>query len=393
MIGFPNKTLQELELEKMYPVQANTGIGFPQGTPQSIGMNTMYPVQNKAVVPTVNSNQGQMQAQPQPKTGLAGIMDRMTRTSDVTGLSGMENFAASLDALILPELRGGDAIRARGEQRLKAGNVNKTIEYLEANGMSDMAALIKANPSSAGNVLSAIAANKLKTPKDNSTNLMKNYEFMRAKGLSHEEALAQIKSGTTINTGNMESTLGKKLKEKMGTTLADQYAAGGASSQQLIDLNILQELAPMQPSGIISGRIARMFPELQDVSAVREAIIKRLAPSLRVEGSGSTSDVEFAAMLSSLGSLTQTPEANMAIVAVMQSKAQFNIDRARIIGEFALGDMTSENMQEINRRIAELEDNMQIPAQVQAILSTYKNQEGREPITVWNPETGKFETQ
>ena len=393
MIGFPNKKLQELELEKMYPVQANTGIGFPQGTPQSIGMNTMYPVQNKAVVPTVNSNQGQMQAQPQPKTGLAGIMDRMTRTSDVTGLSGMENFAASLDALILPELRGGDAIRARGEQRLKAGNVNKTIEYLEANGMSDMAALIRANPSSAANVLSAIASNKLTPPKDNSTNLMKNYEFMRSQGLSHEEALAQIKSGTTINTGNMESTLGKKLKEKMGTTLADQYAAGGASSQQLIDLNILQELAPMQPSGIISGRIARMFPELQDVSAVREAIIKRLAPSLRVEGSGSTSDVEFAAMLSSLGSLTQTPEANMAIVAVMQSKAQFNIDRARIIGEFALGDMTSENMQEINRRIAELEDNMQIPAQVQAILSTYKNQEGRDPITVWNPETGKFETQ
>jgi len=376
----------------MYPVQANTGIGFPQGTPQSIGMNTMYPVQNKAVAPAVNSNQGQMQAQPQPKTGLAGIMDRMTRTSDVTGLSGMENFAASLDALILPELRGGDAIRARGEQRLKAGNVNKTIEYLEANGMSDMAALIRANPSSAANVLSAIASNKLTPPKDNSTNLMKNYEFMRSQGLSHEEALAQIKSGTTINTGNMESTLGKKLKEKMGTTLADQYAAGGASSQQLIDLNILQELAPMQPSGIISGRIARMFPELQDVSAVREAIIKRLAPSLRVEGSGSTSDVEFAAMLSSLGSLTQTPEANMAIVAVMQSKAQFNIDRARIIGEFALGDMTSENMQEINRRIAELEDNMQIPAQVQAILSTYKNQEGRE-ITVWNPETGKFETQ
>ena len=55
--------------------------------------------------------------------------------------------------------------------------------------------------------------------------------------------------------------------------------------------------------------------------------------------------------------------------------------------------MTSENMQEINRRIAELEDNMQIPAQVQAILSTYKNQEDRKPITVWNPETGKFEKQ
>jgi len=36
---------------------------------------------------------------------------------------------------------------------------------------------------------------------------------------------------------------------------------------------------------------------------------------------------------------------------------------------------------------------MQIPAQVQAILSTYKNQGDRKPITVWNPETGKFEKQ
>lgn len=376
MIGFPSRNpLEETNLQRNYPVQQQQVI-------------------QKQVNPLVTGGgQTQMQGQPQPRTGMAGLFDKFNQRSSTTGLSGLENFAQALDPLILPELRAGEAIRQRGAQRVKAGDVNKTIEYLEANGMADMAAIIRANPSAAGNVLSAIAANRLKAPKDNSTNLMKNYEFMRAKGLSHEEALAQIKSGTTIQTGNMDSTLGKKLKEKIGTTLADQYAAGGASSQQLIDLNILQELAPMQPSGIISGRIAKMFPELQDVSAVREAIIKRLAPSLRVEGSGSTSDIEFAAMLNSLGSLTQTPEANMAIVAVMQSKAQFNIDRARIIGEFALGDMTSENMQEINRRIAELEDQMQIPAQVQAVLNTHMNKKDRDPITVWNPETGKFEKQ
>lgn len=376
MIGFPSRNpLEETNLQRNYPVQQQQVI------------------QKQANPLVTGGGQTQMQGQPQPRTGMAGLFDKFNQRSSTTGLSGLENFAQALDPLILPELRAGEAIRQRGAQRVKAGDVNKTIEYLEANGMADMAAIIRANPSAAGNVLSAIAANRLKAPKDSSTNLMKNYEFMRAKGLSHEEALAQIKSGTTIQTGNMDSTLGKKLKEKIGTTLADQYAAGGASSQQLIDLNILQELAPMQPSGIISGRIAKMFPELQDVSAVREAIIKRLAPSLRVEGSGSTSDIEFAAMLNSLGSLTQTPEANMAIVAVMQSKAQFNIDRARIIGEFALGDMTSENMQEINRRIAELEDQMQIPAQVQAVLNTHMNKKDRDPITVWNPETGKFEKQ
>jgi len=378
MIGFPSRNpLEETNLQRNYPLQQQ-----------------QQQVIQKQVNPLVTGGgQTQMQGQPQPRTGMAGLFDKLTTRSGTTGLSGLENFAASLDPLILPELRAGDAIRDRGAQRVKAGDVNKTIEYLEANGMADMAAIIKANPSAAGNVLSAIAANRLKAPKDDSTNLMKNYKFMRERGMSHEEALAQIKSGTTINTGNMESTLGKKLKEKMGTTLADQYAAGGSSSQQLIDLNILQELAPMQTSGAIKGRIAEMFPELSDVASVRDAIIKRLAPSLRVEGSGSTSDIEFAAMLNSLGSLRQTPEANMAIVAVMQSKAQFNIDRARIIGEFALGDMTSENMQEINRRIAELEDNMQIPAQVQAILSTYKNQKGRKPITVWDRETKEFVTQ
>ena len=199
MIGFPQKTLQELELEKMYPVQANTGIGFPQGTPQSIGMNTMYPVQNKAVIPAVNSNQGQGQAQ--PRTGMAGLFDKFNQRSSGSGLSGFENFAQALDPLILPELRGGEAIRERGAQRVKAGDVNKTIEYLEANGMADMAAIIRANPSAAGNVLSAIASNRL-NPKDNRTTKMKDYSEAKAGGFAGTfvDFLKLQQSTTTINT-------------------------------------------------------------------------------------------------------------------------------------------------------------------------------------------------
>jgi hypothetical protein len=393
MIGFPNKTLQELELEKMYPVQANTGIGFPQGTPQSIGMNTMYPVQNKAVVPAVNSNQGQMQAQSQPRTGMAGLFDKLTTRSGTTGLSGLENFAASLDPLILPELRGGDAIRDRGAQRVKAGNVNKTIEYLKANGMADMAAIIEANPSAAGNVLSAIAANRLKAPKDNSTNLMKNYKFMRERGMSHEEALAQIKSGTTINLGEKgNQKFLEALNKGKGTELAAQMAAGAKATEVNMDLKVLFDLAGQAPTGAIAGRFAEMFPEFNDISALRQSIIKRVAPTLRVEGSGSTSDIEFQGMIEGLGRLTNSQEANQAIVGIMIEKNNFNIARARIINDFWESGADMSKLPEMNKRIRELEDKLQIEARMDTLKSKYgidaPEKKGREE---YNPETGELE--
>ena len=148
MIGFPSRNpLEETNLQRNYPVQQQQVI-------------------QKQVNPLVTGGgQTQMQGQPQPRTGLAGLFDKFNQRSSTTGLSGLENFAQALDPLILPELRAGEAIRQRGAQRVKAGDVNKTIEYLEANGMADMAAIIRANPSAAGNVLSAIAANRLKRQK------------------------------------------------------------------------------------------------------------------------------------------------------------------------------------------------------------------------------------
>jgi hypothetical protein len=144
---------------------------------------------------------------------MAGLFDKLTTRSGTTGLSGLENFAASLDPLILPELRAGDAIRDRGAQRVKAGNVNKTIEYLKANGMADMAAIIEANPSAAGNVLSAIAANRL-NPKDNRTTKMKDYKAAKDGGFtgSFTDFLKLQQSNTTINN-KMEDAWKKGLGE------------------------------------------------------------------------------------------------------------------------------------------------------------------------------------
>ena len=352
-------------------------IGFPSRNPlEETNMQRNYPVQQQQVIPKqVNplvTGGGQTQIQPQPRTGMAGLFDKLNQRSSTTGLSGLENFAQALDAVILPELRAGEAIRDRGAQRVKAGDVNKTIEYLEANGMADMAAIIKANPSAAGNVLSAIAANRLKAPKDNSTNLMKNYKFMRERGMSHEEALAQIKSGTTINLG--EKGKGKffeKLYGAKGAELGKQMEAGAKATEVNYDLQVLFELADEAPSGAIKGRFAEMFPEFNDFSAVRQSIIKRVAPTLRVEGSGSTSDIEFEGMIAGLGKLTNSQEANKAIVGIMIEKNNFNIARARIINDWmdAGGDMSV--LPEMNKRIRLLEDKLQIEARMNTLKSKY----------------------
>lgn len=372
MIGFPSRNpLEETNLQRNYPVQQQQVIQ-KQANPLATG-----------------GGQAQMQGQPQPRTGLAGLFDKFNQRSSTTGLSGLENFAQALDPLILPELRAGEAIRQRGAQRLKAGNVNKTIEYLKANGMADMAAIIEANPSAAGNVLSAIAANRLKAPKDNSTNLMKNYKFMIDRGMSHEEALAQIKSGTTINLGEKGN---QKFLEKIygakGEELGAQMAAGAKATEVNMDLKVLFELAGEAPTGAIAGRFAEMFPEFNDVSALRQSIIKRVAPTLRVEGSGSTSDIEFQGMIEGLGRLTNSQEANQAIVGIMIEKNNFNIARSRIINDWmdAGGDMSK--LPEMNKRIRELEDKLQIEARMDTLKSKYgidtPEQTGRE---VYDPST------
>jgi len=182
-------------------------------------------------------------------------------------------------------------------------------------------------------------------------------------------------SGTTVNVGgedNPQLELDKKLFERQGISFGKILDAGSASAQTQVELNILQQIAPFQPSGPVTGRLARLFPEANNLAAVRESIVKKIAPALRVDGSGSTSDIEFAAMINSYGSLLNTPEANAAILSVFQAKVKFNIDRAQIVREY----MTSSDpnkLQIANQKLEALESYSSIPQQVQAILTKYQN--------------------
>jgi hypothetical protein len=133
--------------------------------------------------------------------GLMGLVDFATQLNPETGLSGIEAFGAALDPLIMPQMRAGEAIRARGAQRVKSQSMNKTIEWLRNNGYPEVAAMVEQNPGIASNVMSAILSKKL-APTDQTT-AMQNYQFQISKGVPKEQAMQNAfgKGGTNITLG------------------------------------------------------------------------------------------------------------------------------------------------------------------------------------------------
>ena len=256
-------------------------------------------------------------------------------------------------------------------QRTENKAKNKTVEFLRKSGRTDLADAV------ANNVLGArdAASMMFAKPKDERTTLQKNYEFYVAQGMAPEEAMQAVRSGPIINTGDQvdaEGKLREKLMAKRGESFASYLDAGAASASAIRDLNVLQELSTYAPSGPLEGRFAEAFPEFNDVAALRQSITKRVAPTLRVEGSGATSDLEFNAMLNSLGSLRNTPEANQAIIGVMQEKARYNMQRREIINGYMTNGVT---LQATNEKLAALDASSAIPAAVESILGRYSDGE------------------
>ena len=314
--------------------------------------------------------------QPAPQQGgmrglLSTVKDRAMAVDPNTGLTGLEQLAVALDPLIKSDLRGGAAIEKRGAQRVAVDRKNKTVEMLRARGRDDLADMVERGMISPTDAASQLLA----TPKDDRTAGIKEYQQAVAQGfkgtfLEYKTALQEAGATKIIPPGQVgaEEELRKKLMQKKGEGFSKMLDAGSASASAMTDLNILQQLAPLAPSGPLTGRLAEAFPEFNDVASLRQSIVKRVAPTLRVEGSGATSDLEFNAMLNSLGSLRNTPEANQAIIAVMQEKAKYNMDRAAVIRAYETNKI---NLEQANDQLASLDGQSRIPAQVQLILDRY----------------------
>lgn len=335
---------------------------------------------------------GTNQQKPMGLLSALGIQKRDPNATGETALpfyqrpsfsNAMGGLALGLNSLSLnPDPNLQAVIQGHRQRRDDTATKNKTVEYLRKAGYEDYAKAVEGGSIGAKEMMSALINKSLETPKDTNTADMKAYNLAAQQGFTGtfmDYQLALKKAGAASNFEPPEAALQKKMMEKTGEAFSAILDSGRAASSQLQDLNILQELATLAPSGPVTGRFLTMFPEADktNIASLRGSIITRVAPSLRVEGSGATSDLEFNAMLNSLGSLKNTPEANSAIIAVMQSKADLNIQRANVIRQYQSGKI---DLATTNAQLEDLENNLNIPQQVQNILSRHiDNGQGQQP--------------
>jgi len=88
-------------------------------------------------------------------------------------------------------------------QRTEAKARNKTVEYLRANGREDLAGMIEQGMISGKDAAAVMMAK----PEDDRTALIQNYEYFIAQGMSPEQAMAAVKTGSDTNV-NMPKPLG-----------------------------------------------------------------------------------------------------------------------------------------------------------------------------------------
>ena len=153
-------------------------------------------------------------------------------------------------------------------------------------------------------------------------------------------------NGTSIEiiTGDAAKPDNEKLFETLASsegkvwgTYVDQ---AGKAASTINDINMLGQLLKLAPTGPVTGFFAEKFKGLDTAADAVQGIIARLAPSMRVEGSGSTSDIEVQKMMDSLGSMRSSPEANELIHAAFKAKLNLDVQRGKIVNQMQNEELT-----------------------------------------------------
>ena len=215
---------------------------------------------------------------------------------------------------------------------------------------------------------------RLRNPQPDLPASVDEYQYAVSQGYKgtfqqyQQEIAAASRSQTNVTVGGETGTLSKKLDEAEAVTLGTYATAGTLAAGAMNDLEMLAELSTMAPQGPIVGRLAGAFQGVSSAADAFKSIISRVTPSLRVEGSGATSDMEFNAMRESLPALANSPEANRAITAMMRAKAQINIERAQIVRAFQNSDRSLQATAAMRTALGELDSRSIMTPELRAVL-------------------------
>lgn len=239
-------------------------------------------------------------------------------------------------------------------------------------------AIITGMAASEGSPARAIATAMLGnlTKADGPTDEIKEYTLDSAQRKARGEqplSFFDFKSGlkkagatnVTTNVGKDEEAFDKESGKIVAGRFNDLAAEGPQAKQMISDVQTLQQLGTQIGTGKTAQAKATLGPYaealgvkidgLSDIQAY-EAIVNRLAPNLRVKGSGAQSDLELKNFLKSLPSLGNTPGGNELVAKTMEGLAA-NKAKAAEIGSMALNKEITRK--EAEKQLRELPDPMQ----------------------------------
>lgn len=282
----------------------------------------------------------------QPKT----LWERLTSTGERSGLNPMEAFAAALDPLIHPEMRGGSAIREMGAQRAalaKEGKAkNRTIEMLKAKAnagdtiASQVLGALDSGAIDAKTAMSLYLGKQFETPKDTRTAQIQNYEYWISKGYTPEKAAEMVKAGQSISIDKGVDEFAKSDAQ----ILSDTYAAGLSATRNLNRIGRLEELLSKVPTGAVAniqqlaGNFGIQTEGLDDIQAA-QALINSLVPEQRPAGSGPMSDADLELFKQSMPRIINSPNGNQIIINTLRGIAEYDAQGASIVQKYRSGEI------------------------------------------------------
>ena len=323
----------------------------------------------RAPLSALRQDRPQAAAAPQQRRGgLGGIMDYLGKQSPTTGMTRAEQFAAALDPLIMPEMRAGEAIMARGAQRQAAATKNKTVEYLRRMGYDDYAQAVESGAIGAKDIMNALVSKSMETPKGkgqivSAEQLRKMYPNAEiAEGLYNlkpDGTANKIGGGPMVQIGGGESEFLKVGQAELARNFAEMAQAGRDATSNLGRIKLLDELLDESDTGLSAGFLSRANQYFgvdfrSAPAAAAEAIISQLVPAQRPAGSGVISDADLALYKASLPAIQNQPNGNKLIVKSMVAITEHN---ARV-GRIASRALTDPNfsIQQAEEEIAALPD-------------------------------------
>ena len=231
------------------------------------------------------------------------------------------------------------------ERKREQDQINKTIAFFEKANMPQLAELARVSPTAAINAYGQTMKPGYKVMTGAQVNQMYAGANLPADKLFNVSPTGQITQvgggGVTVDMsgGGYKDKYWEEDVKSLAKRIDAMKQGGAVAAENLQTLQVMRDLYEQSPSGAIMGRFAEIFPEATDASAIVNSLRVSLAPKLRVEGSGSTSDIEYEGMLQSLGSFRNSPQANKAIIDLMMAKMELNAKRAEIANQVRPGGL------------------------------------------------------